>query len=383
MPSMQTTDVSADRLQRLAAFEAPGGGRVLSLYLNLDPRSDLARPDARATAVNSLLDEAGRVVEGREGLDHDTRMALRADTDRARTELGDNLDGGWAEGAHALALFVCGPADLFEVVRLAHPTPNHVAVEAWPSIARLAEAGPLDPWAIAVFDGDDFRLLGGHGERLEVIETASDDHEGRTSAGSQSGRRFERPVGLEVDHFLRDVSARIEAADRRHRFAHIVLGATEQHAKVVEERLEAHVLAKLAGRIDAGADWEAVADIRDKVEPLLVAHETRREGEALDRMRTSGVRGLTDTLPALYERRVDTLLLEPGLTHRGVVCPQCRWASADERGTCPVDSTAMVPHPNLTEWAVARAIEGDATILPLRRHNDLEDADGIGAALRF
>ena len=65
------------------------------------------------------------------------------------------------------------------------------------------------------------------------------------------------------------------------------------------------------------------------------------------------------------------------------MCPKCRWAAADERGTCPVDGEQMVEHPNLVEWAVEHAVEQGARVLPLRRHNDLSDHDGIGAALRF
>jgi peptide subunit release factor 1 (eRF1) len=95
------------------------------------------------------------------------------------------------------------------------------------------------------------------------------------------------------------------------------------------------------------------------------------------------VRGLVDTLPALYERRVATLLLEPGLERPGVVCPKCRWAAPDERGDCPVDGETMVEHPNLAEWAVELAIEQDAEVLPVRNHDDLSDHDGIAAALRF
>src|SRR4051794_37020658 len=104
MPSMQTSDVTQERLQRLASFQAPGGARVLSLYLNLDPQANLAAPQNRRSAVNSLLDEAHRAVEGEEDLEHDAHMALREDVNRAREELEANLDDGWAEGAHALAL---------------------------------------------------------------------------------------------------------------------------------------------------------------------------------------------------------------------------------------------------------------------------------------
>jgi hypothetical protein len=111
--------------------------------------------------------------------------------------------------------------------------------------------------------------------------------------------------------------------------------------------------------------------------------ETHREAEALARAAHPGVRGLAATLPALYERRVETLLFEPGVEQPGVVCPKCRWAAAEERGECPVDGETMEPHPNLVEWAIGMAVEQDATILPVRRHNDLAEHDGIGAALRF
>src|SRR3954469_7561571 len=133
MPSLQTSDVSRDALQRLATFEAPQGSRVLSLYLNLDPAANLAAPENRRSAVNSLLDEAHRAVEGEDGLEHDAHKALRADVARARDELAANLDDDWAEGAHALALFVCGPADLFEVIKLPRAIDARVRIADRPS----------------------------------------------------------------------------------------------------------------------------------------------------------------------------------------------------------------------------------------------------------
>src|SRR3712207_6909491 len=92
MPSLQTSDVTFERLQRLAAAEAPSGTRVLSLYLNLDPQANLAAPANRRSAVNSLLDEAARAVEGQEDLGHDAHVALRDDVTRTREALDANLD---------------------------------------------------------------------------------------------------------------------------------------------------------------------------------------------------------------------------------------------------------------------------------------------------
>jgi peptide chain release factor subunit 1 len=384
MPSMQTSDVTQDRLQRLAAAQAPEGSRVLSLYLNLDPQANLAAPANRRSAVNSLLDEAHRAVEGEEDLTHDGHVALREDVNRAREELEANLDDNWAEGAHALALFLCSPADLFEVLRLPRPLDNRVLIADRPSIEPLAsEIGTAERWAVLLLDGDDARLLEALGDRLEETETTSGDLRGRTQTGGMSAQRYERSVGMEVNEFLREVAAMLRAADEREPFKRIAVGTTERLYAELAEHLAEPLKERVIGRFDAGADWESVTDVRAKVDPLLQRHETYREKAAIDKAFAGGVRGIVDVLPALYERRVETLLLEPGLEHPGVVCPRCRWAMAEERGSCPVDGETMVPHPNLFEWAVELAVEQDASVLPMRHHDDLSDHDGIAAALRF
>ena len=257
MPSMQTSDVTFERLQRLASVEAPGGARVLSLYLNLDPHANLAAPVNRRTAVNSLLDEAARAAEEQDGLDHDAHMALRKDVTRARDAFDANLDDDWAEGAHALALFVSGPADLFEVVKLARPVDNAVVIDDRPAIGRAAETGPVEPWAVLVTDGDDARLFAGVGARLTEVEHQSSDHENRTSRGAQSALRWERPIGMEEHDFLRDVARHLSAQDRDRNFARILVGTTERHYGVFEPLVEPHTREKIIGRFDAGADWES------------------------------------------------------------------------------------------------------------------------------
>ena len=365
MPSMQTSDVDRDRLQTLATFEAPGGSRVLSLYLNLDPAANLGPHANRQSAVNSLLDEAARAVEGEEELDHDAHIALREDVTRAREELDANLDDGWAEGAHALGIFVCGPAGLFQVLRLPRPVANRVVIAERPAIEPLAEVGPADRWAVLLLDGDDARLLEGVGDRLVEEES--------------------RRVGTEENEFAREAAEMLRELDGRRHYARILIGASERYHGLLQQHFPQQLSARVIGRFDAGADWESPQDIRAKVEPLLQIDETHRERAALDRVENpkTGVRGLAATLPALYERRVGTLVLEPGVERSGFVCPRCRWASADEIRECPVDGEPMREHANVIEWAVEVAVEQDAVVLPLRHHDDLAAHDGIGAVLRF
>jgi peptide chain release factor subunit 1 len=319
--------------------------------------------------VTSLLDEAHRAVEGEEGLGHDAHMALRDDVNRARAELDANLDDGWAEGAHALGMFVCGPADVFEVVKLPRPVDAKVVIAERPAIEPLAETGPAEPWAVLLFDGDQAHIVEGLGDRLtEMRETVS---------------KHGFSDGIDHETFIKDVADLLRRADARGTYARIAIGTSEHHLGELTPHLAEPLRDKVIGRFDAGADWESPSDIREKVEPLLRADETHREAAALRKAESGGVRGLVDTLPMLYERRVETLLIEPGIEHPGVVCPKCRWAAADERGTCPVDGEEMVAHPNLVEWAVEVAVQQGATVLPVRRHNDLADHDSIGAALRF
>src|ERR671928_1031544 len=107
---MQTNHLDSDLLRRLADLR-PDGQRVLSLFLNLDP-SQFGTARARATEINSLLDEAERLVRDGGELTHEQGQALRADVERAR----EYLSGADFEGAHGLALYLCGPAGVFEAL---------------------------------------------------------------------------------------------------------------------------------------------------------------------------------------------------------------------------------------------------------------------------
>jgi peptide subunit release factor 1 (eRF1) len=117
--------------------------------------------------------------------------------------------------------------------------------------------------------------------------------------------------------------------------------------------------------------------------------EKRREREALDRMAAgigSGGRatgGPEDTIEALNERRVETLLLEPGFERRAYRCTSCGLLllEADER--CPADGAELEELEHLREAAVESALAQDAMVMVVRSYPDLGPFQGIGALLRF
>src|SRR4051812_7903755 len=101
------TDITTDRLRELAETRSVQG-KVLSVFINLDPR-EFATPPARATEISSVLDEAGRTIRDHTALTHDERMALTEDVERVRDRLR-NSNGVDTEGARGLAVFASRPA---------------------------------------------------------------------------------------------------------------------------------------------------------------------------------------------------------------------------------------------------------------------------------
>src|SRR2546423_580579 len=110
---MQTNELRPDRLRELAVLR-PDGARVLSVFLNLDP-AEFAEPPARASEIRSVVDDLSKRARAEEGrLGHEEKLALRADVERVE----ESLSSLSPKGAHGVVVYACGPADLFELIRL-------------------------------------------------------------------------------------------------------------------------------------------------------------------------------------------------------------------------------------------------------------------------
>src|SRR4051794_38379257 len=140
VPNMQTNDLTPEKLRELADLR-PGNARVLSLFLNLEP-TEFASPAARGAEVRSLIDQANRLIKDlkeNDGLDHEHFVGLREDLERADRYFNNgDFD---AKGAHGLAVYLAGRADLFEIVKLPRPVQTNVVVDSSPYIEPIADLG--------------------------------------------------------------------------------------------------------------------------------------------------------------------------------------------------------------------------------------------------
>lgn len=379
---MQVNEVDRPTLRRLAELQ-PDDACVLSLFLSLAP-SEFATPSARSSEITSLCDEAERRANEASDLSRDARSALLDDVRRAR----DFLSAADLRRAHGLAVYACGPADLFEALRLPRPVDPAVVIDNRPFIAPIAELVEAPGICVALVNRRTTRLLRGQPGGLAEVGSFQDDVHGRHDQGGWSQARYQRSIQEAVDDHLRRAAAALFRHMERHPCEQLVIGAPEELYPDVEARLHPYVRDRVVGRIEVDVEDSSADDVWRAAEPVIEEQSRRRERDALDRLAQgvgaggAAAAGLDEVLSALYERRVEILLYERGLRSEGRACPRCGWlASAAER--CPVDGTATEPRENVLEDAVEAAIAQSAEAIAVRHHPDLGPLGGIGAVLRF
>jgi peptide chain release factor subunit 1 len=378
---MRVNDLDLATLRRLSGLR-PDRGKVLSLYLDLDP-SMFATPAARATAITSLLDEAERKARAEDG-DHEEKVALREDVERARDFFASGFS---AKAAGSFALFACGPAGLFETLKLPRPIASEVVIDRSPWIEPLARFGGPERLCIALVSRRNARILRGTRDGVDEVGTVADDVHGRHDQGGWSQPRYQRGIEKEVHDHLQRTAARLFVDWKRGLFDRLLVGAAEELWPVFEERLHPYVRERVAGRFDVEVEHATPAEVLELVTPILEAGDRARERAALDRLEDGlgtgrAEAGIEPVLGAVHERRVETLLFSEQLSVPGVVCPRCGWLGL-EAETCPFDGTTVERRDNVVEDAIAAVVLQSAEPLAVRYHDDLERHGDIAAVLRF
>jgi peptide chain release factor subunit 1 len=383
---MQANDVTPERLRRLAEMRA-GDAKVLSLFVNLDPR-DFATPPARRTEVRSLLDRAARRVRDAGGLSHAAQASLRADLERLEGELGrGGLD---AKGAHGLAVFAASAIDLFEVLRLPEPIDHDPVIADAPFVEPLSAIGTPQRWCALLVNRRIARLFCGPGAALEEVELVEDDLRRRHDQGGWSQANYQRSIDKDADTHLRH-AARVAFERLRNDLpAGILVGAPAELAGDFESHLHPYLRDRLSGRIELDVEHSSAEEVRRAVAARIGEVERERDDNALARLVEGfaggpgrAASGLPEVLAVVHEQRVETLLVDAGFAAPGVRCPTCGWLGADDSAQCPADASATEQVDDIVEAAVERALRQAADIHVLRDRAELASHGRIAAVLRF
>jgi peptide chain release factor subunit 1 len=383
--------LATELLERLAGVRLDGdAGRVISLYLDLDP-SRFATAPARASEIGSLLDEAAREIRACDGLTHAARTALGEDLERLRAYFDAEFS---ADGARGMALFAAAPVGLFEAVPLARPVSTKATLDVAPRLGPLLDERPEASWLVVLVNRARAELLGGWIDRLADLSEWRDDVHGQQAQGGWSQARYERSEDEEAAAHVRRAFERLAKLPWRERYDHVLIATSPELRTDVERDIDATVRERLAAIVELDLLGMAPDAVLGELRPEMEKRERADEEALLERMRegiATGGRaagGLDDVLFALVEQRVATLLLEPGLERPGVRCHRDGWMASgqgpDAPTTCPIDGTPLESRADIVEDARSAAVRTAADVVTIRWHEDaLGPLGGIAALLRF
>ena len=370
-----------EALRELAGFHSDRGC-ALSLYLDLDP-STAPTPADVDTRLRSLLAHAEKELANGNGGSQQRRVAVAGDLARIRDWWDNEFD---RDGARGIALFVSGADDLWRVLRLPESVPDDVHFGGELRVTPLVDLiGGHEGALVAAVNrerGHVYRVTGG---RLEEVVDLSEEQPGRHDQGGWSQARFRRHIEKLVAEHLKAIGSEIDKRVRRARIAQLVIVAPEELRGEIEGALSAEAREAIVGWAIAEAH-ASPAELFEVARPHLDHARVARSQESLERWQEERGRdarasaGWNETLPAASDGRVELLLVAAGPKHEAFRCPQCGRAEASA-GSCPLDETQLEPGDG-AELAVHQTLAHGGSIVKVLGP-ELDDAEGVGALLRF
>ena len=376
-----TATVSWDALRDLAGFRATNGV-VVSLYLDLDPAVTPTAGDL-ATRLNSLLAEAGRHLD-RGDLNHDQRKSLRADLDRIRRYVDQELV---RDGAHGLAVFADDCDNLWRALTLTESVADTVKVNTElhlsPLVPLVGRGEGALVTAVGRERGELYRLRGG---RLERLAELTEEQPRRHDQGGRSQANYQRHVDHLAQEHLQRVAAELERRVRG-RSERVVIVTTEETRAAFDSLLSKSMRSAIVGWTTAESH-AGPPELLAAAAPVLESSRAQEEEQALERWREEAGRngraaaGWAPTLEAASDGRVELLLYRNGIRHPAFRCPRCGRLAVDD-GTCPLDGTRMEATDEGLDLAVHQTLSNGGTVWAVTTHGDLDPVEGIGALLRY
>jgi len=357
-------------LRELVEFEGDGFP-VVSLYLD----TDLTHQSKEKCKLT--LWELFR------GLDEEVPQP-----DKERFERFLDFEHDWQ--AKGIAAFSCQARDFWRVYPIAVPLANAAFIGDRPNIKPLATLlDEYKPCGVALVGRDRARFFVIRlGEIAEYEMMADEELPGRHKQGGWAAQRYQRHVD---DHALRNLR---EAAELTAQFCQankcqrLILGGTEQNTALFRELLPKSVQKLVVGEIPL--DMEASAnDVLLRSKDIFLTVEREREAELVEAVISAasaggrGVTGLADTLAAVQEGRVQTLVMLVGYAAPAYRCSGCGYITVQPLKDCPFCGSEFEKIADAVNLIVRRVVEDGGRVEVVPDNEALRQAGGIGGLLRY
>jgi peptide chain release factor subunit 1 len=347
----------------------------LSVYLDTDPSSGSA--DLYKRQLRSLLKD----------------IQLNKDTVQVERYLEQEYD--WS--GQSVAIFTCAEEGFFKAFPLAVPMRNRARISDRPHVKPLADI--LDAYGgygVVLVDKQGARLFFSHlGHLLEQEGTVGESvRRGKHGGSSPVHGRRGRTGGQ--TNYAEEVAERNmrEAAEFASGFfadknvRRILIGGTEDNVALFKSLLSKTWQSLVIGTFHAPMT-ASKEEVLHKALQIGREAEQRREEQLVAAVingaakKRGGVVALEDTLSALRDGRVQTLLIRDGYRAPGYRCQGCGFLTSAQLDACPFCGKGFDGIPDAVELAVHEVMKLGGEVEVLHDGQTSEKLGNIGALLRY
>ncbi|MGE5123341.1 MAG: hypothetical protein ACM3H7_02400 [Acidobacteriaceae bacterium] len=360
-------------LQELLGYQPQS--QLLSLYLNTDPTassSDLYKKNLR-----SMLKQ----------------VDLPADVTAVDNYFSTEFD--WS--GRSVAVFSCASEGFFRAYPLAIPIRNQLVVSDRPHVKPLASL--LDyygGYGVVLVDKQGARLFSFHLGELEEQEGILGESIRHTKRGGASAKpgmrggvagqtRYEDEV---AGRNMREVAEFASRFFRDHFVRRVLIGGTEENIALLRNQLPKSWQSLVVGTFPMSMTASKV-DVLEKTMQIGKQVEFRREEQLLKKLVTGaakeqkGVLSLEDTLGAVQDGRVQSLVIQDGYHAMGHQCMGCGFITTQELTTCPFCGSNFKNIPDAVEMAVYKVMKAGGDVEVIHNQHEVAGFENIGALLRY
>jgi hypothetical protein len=351
------------------------GATVLSVYLNTEPTSGGA--EVHKLHLRSMLKE----------------VELPDDVSRVERFIDHEFD--WS--GRSVAIFSCMEDDFFRAYTLAAPVRSRVRVSDRPHVKPLADLlDAFGGYGVALVDKQGARLFYFHLGELREQEGVLGTSVRRTKRGGGSQATGRRGGSAGQTNYTEEVADRNlkDAADFAARFfsdnnvRRILLGGTEDNLAPFRSYLPKAWQSLVVGAFPMSMT-ASHSEVLDRALQVGLEAERRREARLVKTAITGAAKGrggvmdLEDTLSAVHQGRVLTLLVSDGFRAPGSRCKSCGYVTSKKSPACPFCGGKFEKIPDAVELAVRKVMQSGGEVEVLHDERALRDHGNIGALLRY
>ncbi len=378
--------ISRTEIEQLAGYQ-DSAAPLVSFYMDIDK----GRPDENKWSIR-LKNLLGGLEADRSGWSDAEWESVASDMERIRAFVRDQR----VAGGRGVAVFASSAANIWQTYTFPNRVGNYARVDhsayVRPLVRMLDRYKPQCVVLVSQDQGRVFFLQGDTGETIEERGDLVSDVPRRHDQGGWSQANLQRRRSDAVHQHLKETADMVFTIFQQTPFEHLLVGGTEPVVNEFQTCLHPYLRARLVATFSAPIS-ASPKTVQERTRPILRALDTQQQVGLVERVeaevgqRDMGVAGLADTLAALRQGQVLTLILAEDFVAPGRRCVDCGALAVSVDGSeCADCGGRLTAVADIVSDMVEQALEQDSEVRVIAAPAAmprLQTLGNVGALLRF